>query len=100
MENIRPNIRQHPLLSRYPGSEYSVGYSPGMLASAYAHDGESTGFYDYMCVEFGLKIEESVQHFRTGTFAKSYMTPFVKKVECWGVGNCYSNCYVGIFLKR
>ena len=55
MANIRPNIRQHPLLSRYPGSEYSVGYSPGMLASAYAHDGESTGFYDYMCVESGLK---------------------------------------------
>jgi len=32
MANIRPNIRQHPLLSRYPGSEYAVGYSPGMLA--------------------------------------------------------------------
>ncbi len=37
MANIRPNIRQHPLLSRYPWSELSLRYSPGMLASACAH---------------------------------------------------------------
>ena len=35
-------------LSWHPGSEYSVGYSPGMLASACAHNSESSGYYYYV----------------------------------------------------
>ena len=83
MANIRPNIRQHPLLSRYPGSEYSVGYSPDMLASACAH-GESS-WSDYVC---WIRIEENVQHW--GHFSKSYAWHHLVKVERWGVGKCCS----------
>ena len=43
-----------PLLSRYPGSEYSVGIRRVCwLLRAHMH-GESSG-YDFMCVDSGLK---------------------------------------------
>ena len=83
MTNIRTNICQHPLLSRYPGSEYYVGYSPGMLASACAH-GESSR-YDYVR---WIRIEGNVQHW--GHFSKSYTWHHLVKVERWGVGKCCS----------
>ena len=85
---MRPNIRQHPLLSRYPGSEYYAVYV-GFCVCAH---GESSGYLLLLLLLLGLWtladclepwgvlariimcVKENVQHFRTlETFSKLYM---------------------------
>ena len=124
MANIRPNIRQHPLLSRYPGSEYSVGYSPGTLASACAPwdhgwvfrvyhyaaaaavgDVDPSGSSgtvggclpagaDYICQCMCPMCVEETTLSDTGDIFEIVYDNIVKVGKCWGVGKCCSIVFI------